>query len=529
MNEGQLEIAIPLLNRALAQSRRQQTPESIVALIYLLLAQVNTKVGFPEKAITFDNQAIICYRNIATLEHMNTLQLHKAINYIYQYQQSHKSAHADSATRILHQLLAEIPDSFKHEKHWRSFCYMHLGKLRYVSGDLSRALSYLDSAVVTDEPIRQNKDYLLYKGMALSRLGDLEKAKPLIAAGLKTFTTNDRGLNIGLDYYELYKEAKSRVAWKEAIDYMEKYMEIQDSLHDRNTRLSLQEIGEKYQVERKEQQIVLYKKEQAVKSRQLNFIVMLSLMVMCSLFMLGYILNKKRQEKYRKTREKLERENAEITQVLLEQEKRILDEKYQALAQQRIHISNDMHNEIGNALVTLKYFVMDMHQITSDPDAKTILRNIEDEANTIYLQIRNYIAGLSKNVQDVRYELTESLFMLKAYFEKTSSLRLNLDINAAEMEENLNVSQNNALYFLVKEALANILKHAMASRVDIMIKLTKRTCYYSISDDGKGFDKQNITKGQGLRDMRTRLEALYGHLFIHSDAAGTKIKGSFPL
>jgi signal transduction histidine kinase len=87
-----------------------------------------------------------------------------------------------------------------------------------------------------------------------------------------------------------------------------------------------------------------------------------------------------------------------------------------------------------------------------------------------------------------------------------------------------------ALYRIVQEALTNIVKHAHARRVSILLTLMDRGAAAVIEDDGLGFDPSVEHEGLGLLGIRERLQLLGGHLTIESSAgSGTTLRAEVPL
>jgi signal transduction histidine kinase len=89
-----------------------------------------------------------------------------------------------------------------------------------------------------------------------------------------------------------------------------------------------------------------------------------------------------------------------------------------------------------------------------------------------------------------------------------------------------------AAYFVVCEALTNVLKHAAASGTEIDLAATGEVLSIDVSDDGAGFGVpgHGTGTGTGLTNTRDRVEALGGRLRIDSrPGAGTRLHAELPL
>jgi signal transduction histidine kinase len=81
-----------------------------------------------------------------------------------------------------------------------------------------------------------------------------------------------------------------------------------------------------------------------------------------------------------------------------------------------------------------------------------------------------------------------------------------------------------------QEALANVAKHAQATRVGVTLSYLEHEVALDVRDDGQGFDPARLGGGFGLVAMRQRIEALSGTLQIESEpGAGTGISARVPL
>jgi signal transduction histidine kinase len=85
---------------------------------------------------------------------------------------------------------------------------------------------------------------------------------------------------------------------------------------------------------------------------------------------------------------------------------------------------------------------------------------------------------------------------------------------------------------IIQEALANVRKHAQASRVRVAIETVEGASRIVVADDGRGFDLNALDQAQhfGLRIMRERAESLGGTFHVESaPARGTIVTVQVPV
>lgn len=88
-----------------------------------------------------------------------------------------------------------------------------------------------------------------------------------------------------------------------------------------------------------------------------------------------------------------------------------------------------------------------------------------------------------------------------------------------------------ALYRVAQEALANAVRHAEASQVELGLALKPGYAALTVFDDGKGFDLEEVRgRGLGLLSMRERVAQLGGQLNVVSERGlGTRVYAVIPL
>jgi len=93
--------------------------------------------------------------------------------------------------------------------------------------------------------------------------------------------------------------------------------------------------------------------------------------------------------------------------------------------------------------------------------------------------------------------------------------------------ERLPVVIETAIYFACSEALANVAKHAQATRVDVVVRIDGDLVILVIADDGTG--GADPSAGSGLNGVADRVEALGGRLEVHGLAGkGSRVLAEIP-
>ncbi len=104
-------------------------------------------------------------------------------------------------------------------------------------------------------------------------------------------------------------------------------------------------------------------------------------------------------------------------------------------------------------------------------------------------------------------------------------VRADLSLRSLRLAEEI----EGAGYYTVAESLANSLKHADASQVEITLSRSNGSLHISIRDDGSGFDEA-ASHGHGLTNLSERLAALGGRLDVSaSPSIGTTVSATLAL
>jgi signal transduction histidine kinase len=195
--------------------------------------------------------------------------------------------------------------------------------------------------------------------------------------------------------------------------------------------------------------------------------------------------------------------------------------------EQRQRLSRELHDETAQVLSALKMELGVIRRVVPDADQGRVddaltlvdvgirsIRAVTDELRPPLLEDLGLVPALRSLVDDVagRSGLTTQFTV-----EDQAGTRLAAD---AEL----------ALFRAVQEGIANVLRHAEASRLTVTLRHTPAAVDLTLEDDGRGFDPAAIREGaMGLTGMRERVAALGGRLSVTATAGrGTTLRISLP-
>jgi signal transduction histidine kinase len=86
------------------------------------------------------------------------------------------------------------------------------------------------------------------------------------------------------------------------------------------------------------------------------------------------------------------------------------------------------------------------------------------------------------------------------------------------------------IYRIIQEKIANVVKHAQASHVEVALESDDKMVYIFVKDNGKGFDINDKRNGIGISNMINRVESFNGNMQIDTiPGSGCQVKISIPI
>jgi signal transduction histidine kinase len=200
----------------------------------------------------------------------------------------------------------------------------------------------------------------------------------------------------------------------------------------------------------------------------------------------------------------------------------------QAQEVERRRLARELHDETGQALTSILLGLAAVERAES-----------ADEAHAAAADLRKLVVETLQDVRRLAVELRPSAlddFGLEPALRRLGqsvreSAALDVQVEARLGGERLPPDVETALYRIVQEALTNVIKHAGADRVSILVTRKPSSVLVVIEDDGRGFDPAATrAAGLGLLGMNERVELLDGTFQVDAEpGAGTTLIVELPL
>ena len=196
----------------------------------------------------------------------------------------------------------------------------------------------------------------------------------------------------------------------------------------------------------------------------------------------------------------------------------------------RQRIASDLHDDIGSNLSSIALLAELGKTETDEPDLVIEeLTEIKSTADKTIESMRDIVWLIRPGEETWQQMLTR--------FRETASKLLRaheytLKVRGESTDMRLPLEFKRDLFLIYKEVLNNIVRHAEAENVAILIDCRRNRLEMSIADDGKGFNNldQEFREGNGLRNLRMRAQAITANLKVRSALKeGTRVSLSVPM
>ena len=200
-------------------------------------------------------------------------------------------------------------------------------------------------------------------------------------------------------------------------------------------------------------------------------------------------------------------------------------EQEASLQKERTRIAQDMHDELGARFTQISLLgELSRNALAEPAKAHDYLGQISRIAQVGVKSLDEIVWAVNPR-NDTLPDLLDYTGQYARDFITAAGLQCRLDFPETPPAREVSGDIRHAVFLIVKEALHNVVKHAQATRVKIIVELVETEMVWRIEDDGKGFEPApDNALDDGLRNIRQRASALGGQAEIASHTgAGTQV------
>lgn len=185
---------------------------------------------------------------------------------------------------------------------------------------------------------------------------------------------------------------------------------------------------------------------------------------------------------------------------------------------ERRRLARELHDETGQALTSILLGLRTVEEASDPDEARAATTALRELVLSTLQDVRRLAVELRPKALD-DFGLVPALERLASTFAEQTGIAV--DFHARLPEGRLSAELETTLYRIVQEAFTNVVKHARATRVSVLLTSKHGRVSVVIEDDGIGFDPLATSEERlGLLGMRERVDLVGGRIELESQPGG---------
>ncbi|MBC7792571.1 MAG: PAS domain-containing sensor histidine kinase, partial [Clostridia bacterium] len=176
---------------------------------------------------------------------------------------------------------------------------------------------------------------------------------------------------------------------------------------------------------------------------------------------------------------------------------RFIEDVIVAQEDERRRLALELHDEMGQSLTSLLVGLKTLEESLKDPTKREKMRQLRELTAQSVREVGRLAQGLRPTALD-DLGFPEAIEAHVGEIQRGHSLKVDLHMNGFNARERMPTQVENHLYRMVQEALTNVIKHAKASSVSVVLRRSDEHVLAIVEDDGTGLGP---TPGGGPRDV----------------------------
>jgi len=366
----------------------------------------------------------------------------------------------------------------------------NIGNILYDQGDFQKAMHYyLLSLKLAKSVSSKTIAAYAYSSIGITYEELFQHAQALVYLDSSLLAAKVIGnAYLEMDAYgsmiSVYEGQKN---YKKALFYNQKYTLLNDSLNQAENHQLAEEARSKFELEKKEDQIVILKKDQELQNlalrQQQAMQVGFGIAAAALLIIAALAINRYR---------------------VINEAKRQLE-----IERMRNALARDLHDDIGSALSSI-----------------TIMSQLAGSSSVYSQKILEQSSRIQESMSDIVWSINpmndsfEKVVMKMKEFAAEILESKNIDYHFKEkgslQADQLNIEKRKNIYLIFKEVLNNAAKYSLATAIFIHLFIEDHLLTLVVEDNGIGFDATQVKEGNGLKNIRARVETIQGSVTIQS-------------
>lgn len=199
--------------------------------------------------------------------------------------------------------------------------------------------------------------------------------------------------------------------------------------------------------------------------------------------------------------------------------------------EERRRIAREIHDDLGQTITALKMDVGGMLALleTNQSEVRRLGARVTEAADSLVEDVQRITSELRPSALD-DLDLTAALELETRLFEERTGIECELSIHPPDLQAAESIETT--IYRIIQEALTNVSRHAVASRVEVRLRRREDEIVLEIRDDGRGIrpDRIGAPEALGLIGIRERASMMGGEAMIEGvPGRGTIVSVKLPV
>jgi len=192
-------------------------------------------------------------------------------------------------------------------------------------------------------------------------------------------------------------------------------------------------------------------------------------------------------------------------------------------------IAQDLHDDLGSEMSSIALSSFNAARSGDAAHMSASLENIAGQSQKLVEEMRDIVWSIHPE-NDTLEKMVRRMRQYASNLLDGQEVVLRFEVSPDALAIKMEPEARKQFYLLFKEAINNLARYACCTEASVDIQQEQGQFVLKIRDNGVGFDPLLVAAGNGLRNMRSRAEALNGALNIESaPGRGTLVQFQTPL